>query len=1009
MNQNGKLDRPNKSSNFWIANGTKGVISLFLAILMLPFTTIACTLLDAARLNSAVAIFDEALCNASNSTLGTYDKFLKTRFGLLALSQDISGKGIDYTPEKLLKETFSKYMEENFGALSNVYSWEKGGENPNIQGLYPLSDPDVLGAQILQFSKYSVPTQLVADALSIEDWIKELEKGFLGHNFFDMISSGMNTADSVIKLGEDIDLLKGKIQTGNEALQKYQTKYKEFSETVALYLDLKAEAERVLPELEKKMNDAADIAAELQDQVNKFDLEIKNKHDEIEKLTEEDEKLLTNHEEEITDLREEIDKINEDTKTLREESDEANKEAEAARKIYDEKKKDYEKRISDTFSSIAKKRGEYSGAIESLKGALLSVKKQIITVQSDRDGVIQNTVSTISSGVSGVYKQKTESVSQAIKAKESERAAAEEEGNTERAGAVQAEIDALEKRKTEIEDAKTPKNIQATEKAIKEGTKTFETSFNDFNTEVYDEVWNKLDEVKVRVDEYDTSNVTDYLNPALYYYAVSGLVTKELVEQAEKDLVGSITGASIWAVIKAIFEFVKAILKTSLFFDPTLTAVLDLDYYKNNYHGLPGAGESYSKDRSKYPTATGNDDDLMQSLKYKAALGQYSSSSGADSNGFDVVKCIQTILSNFITLQGSVLGLANLTKIFKIGQTIKTIQTCWSTIVEQIGRLFEFLNNLLGDIPRLLGNKLLISGYAWYSTSDRTSRTGDNKLTGANYNMREQKIGIALPGSIGDLQAIIKTLTTTDGSKEKCFYGAETEYLIWGSTYEIQNQAAAFLAIFASRVLLNVSAVCTDPEVEAIANAVGAVSFGIGLVVVYGIYIILESFIDTVLLVNGGSVEFWKTGVYLTIAGLPTLVGSFFSVLSSKGKEELKDGIEAEENRLLEAFGSDNTVPTDGKYDLSKNMFNRIQYSEMMFLIMTLFTPQEKILARLSNIMEMEAVEYYSKQSLNDGTFDLDKSYTYLRVEADFKASRFLPFEVDPILASSKRLIYRGY
>ena len=38
-------------------NGTKGVISLFLAILMVPFATIAGSLVNAARINSAVAVF----------------------------------------------------------------------------------------------------------------------------------------------------------------------------------------------------------------------------------------------------------------------------------------------------------------------------------------------------------------------------------------------------------------------------------------------------------------------------------------------------------------------------------------------------------------------------------------------------------------------------------------------------------------------------------------------------------------------------------------------------------------------------------------------------------------------------------------------------------------------------------------------------------------------------------------------------------------------------------------
>ncbi len=104
-------------------NGTKGVISLFLAILMLPFVSIGGALINAARVDSAVAVFDEALCNASNSTLGTYDEFLRKRFGLLAISQNTSSRGGGYTVQNLISDTFEYYMEQNVGVLSNTYSY----------------------------------------------------------------------------------------------------------------------------------------------------------------------------------------------------------------------------------------------------------------------------------------------------------------------------------------------------------------------------------------------------------------------------------------------------------------------------------------------------------------------------------------------------------------------------------------------------------------------------------------------------------------------------------------------------------------------------------------------------------------------------------------------------------------------------------------------------------------------------------------------------------------------
>ena len=88
-------------------NGTNGVISLFLAILMVPFASIAGALVNSARINSSVAIFDEALCSASNSTLGTYDNFLRERFGLLAMDQNTASGGSGYSAVKLEDDAFT--------------------------------------------------------------------------------------------------------------------------------------------------------------------------------------------------------------------------------------------------------------------------------------------------------------------------------------------------------------------------------------------------------------------------------------------------------------------------------------------------------------------------------------------------------------------------------------------------------------------------------------------------------------------------------------------------------------------------------------------------------------------------------------------------------------------------------------------------------------------------------------------------------------------------------------
>ena len=127
-------------------NGTNGVISLFLAILMVPFASIAGALVNSARINSSVAIFDEALCSASNSTLGTYDNFLRERFGLLAMDQNTASGGSGYSAQQLIQDTFSKYMDKNINVLSNTYDTS----TVSATGVYPLADTDVLLSQFMR-------------------------------------------------------------------------------------------------------------------------------------------------------------------------------------------------------------------------------------------------------------------------------------------------------------------------------------------------------------------------------------------------------------------------------------------------------------------------------------------------------------------------------------------------------------------------------------------------------------------------------------------------------------------------------------------------------------------------------------------------------------------------------------------------------------------------------------------------------------------------------------------
>lgn len=169
---------------------------------MVPFASIAGVLVNSARINSAVAIFDEALCNASNSTLGTYDKFLRERFGLLAMNQNTASGGSGYSVQQLIQDTFKEYMDKNLTVLSNTYETS----TVSASGVYPLADTDVLLSQVYEAGKYTIPIKMTMDSFSVEDILNYLTKdlGF-AKNIMSSISSGVSVVDKIGNCKEKFD------------------------------------------------------------------------------------------------------------------------------------------------------------------------------------------------------------------------------------------------------------------------------------------------------------------------------------------------------------------------------------------------------------------------------------------------------------------------------------------------------------------------------------------------------------------------------------------------------------------------------------------------------------------------------------------------------------------------------------------------------------------------------------------------------------------------------------
>lgn len=150
---------------------TKGVISIFLIIIMLPLFTSAVLLVDGTRYQSAKMMAQEAGDLAAYSTIANYDVNLKDQYGLFAIDDvDKAAKNFEkYFREslgysaseskeysKIVQDAISnslfkdgKYKNSKF---FNMYNFEIG--TSNVSPEHPLSVPSVLQNQIVEYSKY---------------------------------------------------------------------------------------------------------------------------------------------------------------------------------------------------------------------------------------------------------------------------------------------------------------------------------------------------------------------------------------------------------------------------------------------------------------------------------------------------------------------------------------------------------------------------------------------------------------------------------------------------------------------------------------------------------------------------------------------------------------------------------------------------------------------------------------------------------------------------------------
>lgn len=975
-------------------NGTRGVISLFLALLMVPFASVAAMLINAGRVNSAVAIFDEALCNASNSTLGTYDTFLRSRFALMAMKQDTSSGGTEYgrtsgnyTTEDLLNDVFSYYMERNTETLSNTYT----ATDLSAAGLYPLADTSVLLSSVLQASKITVPAKLVVDWGSLDDMISNLTKPMKMFGTIEkMVGSGTDVLTAIDKMTDKQEAAENAIKDCNKACKNYDNAYDDFCAAADAFNTL---VNQILSARRQVANKQAQVDR-LGSQVASLESQVEDKQKKIAEYKEDKEH---DHKKEIELLEEEIEKLEKEIEEKSPGYTKAKQELQSAKN----RLRSYENRFDAVRSTLLQKKSDYYDKIVALRDAVEKTCSAVVAFQDAAKSLMSKSTSLISDTISfGVEvtrennKQRQQELQQESDEYMLQAYLAEKDGYDEY-------VDNYVHMKQENDS--TILNLKEDERQLNNSQKIFDGALNaanglnsdltDFSNrdleDKYQEIYRALDQLRLNV--YDRSIPEGYqtMTYADLYYSFQNPVEKNEINRIIENMESEIASQAGWAELKSLLSFAKALFSLTVAYDPNLSVTIDESIYAPN-GGLPS-----KIDRSRYSLSSPyQQEDEALSNYYKSILNSYGSE--------DVYSTEADTPSSFERMMGYIDQLIDLLQSFGSGFKLRKLRKAF----ELTGNVFrELCSTSFGDLASGLGysirNKALLVGYISYNTANRVTYSS-SALTGAIF---------GLP-------------STAAASGGYVFCGAETEYILHGSMSEKENQESAFRAIWLQRMLLDLIPIFGDATIRTLASGVAAVTCGLGYLIVYGIVIVVEAAVDCIILCNGGTIPMLKSFVYLSPKGIGKLLEAVTSLTLSKEikqslyEDSVKQVISLEDRMERQSGGYarwDNYYPPyndhaaqeakrDGKFS---NVFTW-DYTKSLQMVMLLTRRSSTMLDRLADIIEMEAAYDASKGGATY-LFNLDKSFTYLRASGSFTSDFFIRIGNDDEVSTEKRVVYNGY
>lgn len=933
----------------------EGIISVMLAFLMLPFISVAGVVVETGRYYSINTMLSEILGSASYSTLANYDSYLQDRFGLLATDQ-----------EETINETFQNYFESNRNLISQSGIADL---KLNAQGIYPLTDPDILYYQVSEMDKLLAPTTLAKDGLDLDSILGILTKSC---KFTGILKIGTAIGKVIEKMADTADKLDTLRETCEDLKTMKETTQPNDYQTFSSALDEYKTAADKYAEAKKAAEDAADAL----DSANKSLEEAKAAASDSEDSGEND---GDDEEQDQNDFKEEENAVSE-AQDAKEEADNA---LEAAKTDLENKK-----------NAAITARDAYAKTVDDYANLLQKYKEGIEGYKDSKASVVTATASLASTSVSvgadwnkSVEEEKKDAIKDKYGEESKEYQNALEEYNTQ--------ADAVDLMDKVID--KTSKGCQTMVDSLNDAVK----GHLDDNMDPYivnmRQVANDIRTIDLSLTE--DNKIHDDVQLADYGFDKPETIPAEDIKKAIDEQDEKLNSSGLLDYIKALVDTINTVLNFKGILDTELNAVVGQETVQVAFSdvNMSDAQKAAANIAEINQTVTGSVEPQMAGIEQS-----------------ELVKLLEYISETVANATTVSQASGFVKKLKAIAKTAISAGQAMAQMAKVISGLDAALTLLKSSYDRLMYDQYLVG-----MLPNRTNYASGTAMNSYSYkNIAYKDKGTNLnAGIIVSLAALIEQMSDKTLGNDKMFCGAELEYIINGSPSEYANQVATFGYLWIARALIDLPSILSNEVMQALMET------GIGIVVVF-IIALLEPLCDMVLLVNGGKVSLWKDNPYLSPMGIASFINAIVGLKVSAVSAQSKADIEELEKDMGDAVNemTNVTVKTDAgdvthSFDTGISGLDKyatglldLDYSQHCLLLMFITGNRKTYFQRFANLIQMEAAAQYRKKN-KIGEFDLSRSYTFIRSQASAAANQILPI---PTLANNSRLTfsviqYRGY